>query len=134
MWSRRKGGWFFLFFFQAEDGIRDLTVTGVQTCALPISRRLPTWRRFRFRRGPLPTTRARLRTRGCRGGPRPPAPGLLRSAGAEYGHGASAFHLHGAAGRAGIDLRARVGLRDPVVVAQIRPRPPPPHAPGPRAR
>src|SRR2546430_6684672 len=28
--------WLF-FFFQAEDGIRDLTVTGVQTCALPIS-------------------------------------------------------------------------------------------------
>src|SRR2546427_2275000 len=28
------------FFFQAEDGIRDLTVTGVQTCALPISRPL----------------------------------------------------------------------------------------------
>src|SRR2546427_6639892 len=27
----------FFFFFQAEDGIRDLTVTGVQTCALPIS-------------------------------------------------------------------------------------------------
>src|SRR5256886_3055070 len=26
-----------VFFFQAEDGIRDLTVTGVQTCALPIS-------------------------------------------------------------------------------------------------
>src|SRR2546430_9822115 len=26
------------FFFQAEDGIRDLTVTGVQTCALPILR------------------------------------------------------------------------------------------------
>src|SRR2546430_12203783 len=26
------------FFFQAEDGIRDLTVTGVQTCALPIYR------------------------------------------------------------------------------------------------
>src|SRR2546421_3820003 len=25
------------FFFQAEDGIRDLIVTGVQTCALPIS-------------------------------------------------------------------------------------------------
>src|SRR2546430_7951501 len=34
-------GWWslsrFFFFFQAEDGIRDLTVTGVQTCALPIS-------------------------------------------------------------------------------------------------
>src|SRR3989337_677 len=29
---------FFFFFFQAEDGIRDATVTGVQTCALPIIR------------------------------------------------------------------------------------------------
>src|SRR5882762_8463795 len=29
--------WWF-FFFQAEDGIRDSSVTGVQTCALPISR------------------------------------------------------------------------------------------------
>src|SRR5207249_9157270 len=27
----------FIFFFQAEDGIRDRNVTGVQTCALPIS-------------------------------------------------------------------------------------------------
>src|SRR2546430_7788147 len=31
------GTYVVLFFFQAEDGIRDLTVTGVQTCALPIS-------------------------------------------------------------------------------------------------
>src|SRR5256885_12162290 len=31
---RRQGGC--LFFFQAEDGIRDYKVTGVQTCALPI--------------------------------------------------------------------------------------------------
>src|SRR5690349_23365013 len=30
------------FFFQAEDGIRDLYVTGVQTCALPISRQRST--------------------------------------------------------------------------------------------
>src|SRR5256885_4718657 len=29
---------YFFFFFQAEDGIRDYKVTGVQTCALPISR------------------------------------------------------------------------------------------------
>src|SRR2546430_10422237 len=29
------------FFFQAEAGIRDLTVTGVQTCALPICKLLP---------------------------------------------------------------------------------------------
>src|SRR5205823_10552608 len=28
------------FFFQAEDGIRDKLVTGVQTCALPISQKL----------------------------------------------------------------------------------------------
>ena len=27
---------FLIFFFQAEDGIRDVAVTGVQTCALPI--------------------------------------------------------------------------------------------------
>src|SRR2546430_1984394 len=33
---RGRDGRFFFFFFQAEDGIRDLTVTGVQTCALPI--------------------------------------------------------------------------------------------------
>src|SRR3712207_1657372 len=31
------GYWCDLFFFQAEDGIRDIGVTGVQTCALPIS-------------------------------------------------------------------------------------------------
>src|SRR3989441_10292757 len=30
----------YFFFFQAEDGIRDKLVTGVQTCALPISYRL----------------------------------------------------------------------------------------------
>src|SRR5207237_7242097 len=30
----------FFFFFQAEDGIRDSSVTGVQTCALPIWQRL----------------------------------------------------------------------------------------------
>src|SRR3712207_4392901 len=30
----------FFFFFQAEDGIRDIGVTGVQTCALPISMKM----------------------------------------------------------------------------------------------
>src|SRR2546430_10622701 len=40
--SRCRSSWrqgvcrYVYFFFQAEDGIRDLTVTGVQTCALPI--------------------------------------------------------------------------------------------------
>src|SRR6202008_5141155 len=32
---------FFIFFLQAEDGIRDIGVTGVQTCALPIFSNLP---------------------------------------------------------------------------------------------
>src|SRR5256885_11348324 len=36
------------FFFQAEDGIRDYKVTGVQTCALPISELLAMIRRFVF--------------------------------------------------------------------------------------
>src|SRR5438874_3235929 len=44
----------FFFFFQAEDGIRDLYVTGVQTCALPISRR---WSSVRASTGS--TSRAR---------------------------------------------------------------------------
>src|SRR3712207_8366303 len=39
----------FLIFFQAEHGIRDIGVTGVQTCALPISAPLPA------PRGPLTT-------------------------------------------------------------------------------
>src|SRR3989441_11003028 len=50
-------GWPVVFFFQAEDGIRDKLVTGVQTCALPI------WARGRPRR------------RGPRGGARPRAAG-----------------------------------------------------------
>src|SRR3712207_8040085 len=39
MSARRGGGrgQLLFFFFQAEDGIRDIGVTGVQTCALPIS-------------------------------------------------------------------------------------------------
>src|SRR3989440_7859752 len=42
------GGTEFLFFFQAEDGIRDLIVTGVQTCALPIFQSLH-FQHHRFR-------------------------------------------------------------------------------------
>src|SRR5256886_9989534 len=39
LWSDDSVDYSSFFFFQAEDGIRDLTVTGVQTCALPISPR-----------------------------------------------------------------------------------------------
>src|SRR3712207_7396368 len=47
----------FFFFFQAEDGIRDIGVTGVQTCALPISfKKALRWRSGsdRFRTNRLP--------------------------------------------------------------------------------
>src|SRR2546425_144264 len=43
--SRERSG----FFFQAEDGIRDKLVTGVQTCALPISVLFPVHPRTRDR-------------------------------------------------------------------------------------
>src|SRR5437868_14243087 len=50
---------FFFFFFQAEDGIRDRNVTGVQTCALPNLRGCP-GRRPRSRRpGATPRHRGR---------------------------------------------------------------------------
>src|SRR2546426_928120 len=39
-WVQNQLSLRFVFFFQAEDGIRDYKVTGVQTCALPISVRL----------------------------------------------------------------------------------------------
>src|SRR5256885_10154107 len=47
-----------VFFFQAEDGIRDYKVTGVQTCALPISAKRSPDRRKTGRRvtASLPTT------------------------------------------------------------------------------
>src|SRR5205807_4028862 len=46
--------YFWHFFFQAEDGIRDYKVTGVQTCALPISQAAPVCVRYgrRSRRRP----------------------------------------------------------------------------------
>src|SRR2546425_5217189 len=39
MCAHALGVYVHFFFFQAEDGIRDKLVTGVQTCALPISKR-----------------------------------------------------------------------------------------------
>src|SRR2546430_13094527 len=62
----------FFFFFQAEDGIRDLTVTGVQTCALPIftgARSCP-WRWPRRRRRPCAPPPARRARRRAAGAPR----------------------------------------------------------------
>src|SRR3712207_9069161 len=53
----------FFFFFQAEDGIRDIGVTGVQTCALPIWSSGPT-----DRRGPCVPSRILHAGRGTRAG------------------------------------------------------------------
>src|SRR5256886_9323115 len=49
IWLQKTPGHVSCLFFQAEDGIRDLTVTGVQTCALPILKLadaygIPGWR------------------------------------------------------------------------------------------
>src|SRR5256885_4517699 len=48
--TRLWGGLLF-FFFQAEDGIRDYKVTGVQTCALPIWQRAVPWLPSKGERG-----------------------------------------------------------------------------------
>src|SRR5437016_6943589 len=64
----------FLFFFQAEDGIRDWSVTGVQTCALPIC----TPRSCPDSGGRPPASRPRRRP--PRGGGAPPAASRRRRA------------------------------------------------------
>src|SRR5262249_56565115 len=46
----------FIFFFQAEDGIRDWSVTGVQTCALPISANISAPSRACSRTSSFPST------------------------------------------------------------------------------
>src|SRR5690349_24601836 len=76
-----------VFFFQAEDGIRDLYVTGVQTCALPISdgagrrrgdRARPRRRRVLRDAGSLPPHAGAAR-RGAGRGPRVDVPEIGRA-------------------------------------------------------
>src|SRR6266511_4727434 len=76
----------FFFFFQAEDGIRDFHVTGVQTCALPIfPRGRPEGGRQRPRRdlvavlrgGPRRTAGARRESRRGHEGEPPPGRRLV---------------------------------------------------------
>src|SRR5437762_13865198 len=57
----------FFFFFQAEDGIRDTSVTGVQTCALPIcpSEKTPVKPLVRLSETVRMTNMARLIARPC---------------------------------------------------------------------
>src|SRR3989441_4269800 len=70
----------FFFFFQAEDGIRDKLVTGVQTCALPICRVRADSRRGRGRARQAAALRPRRSHRRLR--LRPPSPGGRRRPGA----------------------------------------------------
>src|SRR3712207_6881750 len=56
----------FFFFFQAEDGIRDIGVTGVQTCALPIFRPRAAPRRTRRRPAPRAARRPASTQAGAR--------------------------------------------------------------------
>src|SRR2546430_11031920 len=91
----------YFFFFQAEDGIRDLTVTGVQTCALPICH--PQTAGARRRAGSASGRHSR--TRRTSGGRRSPA-------GLEGGHGG-----------AGAPREARSGILPLMAQAQkITPR------------
>src|SRR5206468_7109720 len=60
----------YLFLFQAEDGIRDLIVTGVQTCALPIS-----GAPLRSAAAGWPPSARRASPRVDAGHPRPPTAG-----------------------------------------------------------
>src|SRR6266498_4673487 len=81
-----------LFFFQAEDGIRDADVTGVQTCALPISHGRPTGPRPGLRRATTPVpagTRQPVGAPPRSGNGEPPGLPALRSAGAPRAHPAA---------------------------------------------
>src|SRR6266481_7175020 len=79
----------YFFFFQAEDGIRDGTVTGVQTCALPISGEIPAGRRRPQQRVHPQTIRPRSRSWNARrSATRRAARTTLRAC---IRHGSSAF-------------------------------------------
>src|SRR3712207_8943063 len=90
-------------FFQAEDGIRDIGVTGVQTCALPIYE--PT-----TYAPPRGRSRVELAARGEPGGPRGRAaglrPGVAGDPGPAYGAG-QADRLRSEERRVGKECRSR---------------------------
>src|SRR5438105_14270229 len=110
----------YYFFFQAEDGIRDPLVTGVQTCALPIGR--ATARRLSHTGGGGRTVVAldlSRRTGGGRGTPGAPQSGAGRAAGGRAGTGRlAAGQIAGGAavsrlGRAGRRARSPAGPGGP---------------------
>src|SRR6266478_6556193 len=121
---------YFFFFFQAEDGIRDLTVTGVQTCALPICHhgrppgRAPVRQRRALRRPAVPGAGGEpdRRRRRLRGGFPPPLRAGRRSMGRGGGRCVRGGPLRGGPGPGGDPRRRtpRGGARE--LPAGARPR------------
>src|SRR5438046_7150861 len=85
------------FFFQAEDGIRDWSVTGVQTCALPIF--------ARDRSGAAVADRARLQFAGSERAAGDPAPARAGAAAGRRGDGGDGGDAGGGGGAAAADGR-----------------------------
>src|SRR2546426_4656234 len=102
---------FIFFFFQAEDGIRDYKVTGVQTCALPISQAAAHY------------GAARTRARGRRAALLAVRAGAAWEAAGERDSAAAAFAAARAAGMPSIDawLRVRLarGVRDTALAVRL---------------
>src|SRR5690606_40673256 len=93
----------FFFFFQAEDGIRAFHVTGVQTCALPISR---------------PSSASRFAANAFPAGPRCALPSRTRARLAIVGHRESCGGIKGRDLLLGRSEERRVGKECRVVVSQ----------------
>src|SRR5690625_5853410 len=70
---------FLFFFFQAEDGIRDGHVTGVQTCALPISRSPVAFRKNRTSSTVITASAARTQATRARGSSGTSQPNVRRA-------------------------------------------------------
>src|SRR2546426_6880900 len=96
------------FFFQAEDGIRDYKVTGVQTCALPIS--------VSHRPGARPAPRAVARSRPAARG------GRSRTGGGAAQHCVRDRDAHGGR-RARVGRPAQLALAHRAGATARRPRP-----------
>src|SRR5689334_24559850 len=91
----------FFFFFQAEDGIRDGTVTGVQTCALPI------YLSRLAQPAPARAAGADRRALPAAPVPRPPRPRRRRRRGAARGRGARGLRRRSEERRVGKEWRSR---------------------------
>src|SRR2546427_3228350 len=105
----RRGSIDVFFFFQAEDGIRDLTVTGVQTCALPICALPPQHHGGRAALGG-----------GAGHAAAPSGHGAARPRGVGAGKGARAARRRGRAGEAGVRRCAGGGAGPGATAARSR--------------